>query len=274
MAQPVPIPANLFAPLPAGESLVDQIGPEDLVYFLCNVGDGDAQLLLLPEQTATTGPPMRRAIIVDSSSPTKIPRLIRDAARRRAAPGRAGGSDAADRQGRSRSSSQRTRTDDHIGGMSQLLDRLLRRDRRAVGARLLPHGPRLHRDDERDREPAVAPLRAADERASPLDRQRRGDRADSVDPAAQPVRHVRRRGQQLVDRASHRVPGDARGATRGRPEPRRHAEHEVAHPGRRRADAVLVVCRHRLPRAGGLEQPRRRRRSRPQPAPTRSGARC
>ena len=77
MAQPVPIPANLFAALPAGESLVDQIGPDDLVYFLCNVGDGDAQLLLLPEQAATTGAPSRRAIVVDSSSPTKIPRLIR-----------------------------------------------------------------------------------------------------------------------------------------------------------------------------------------------------
>ncbi len=76
MAQPDPIPANLFAALPAGESLVDHVGPNDLVYFLCNVGDGDAQLLLLPEQ-ATTGPPSRRAIVVDSSSPTKIPRLIR-----------------------------------------------------------------------------------------------------------------------------------------------------------------------------------------------------
>jgi hypothetical protein len=34
---------------------------------------------LLPEQTATqTGAPLRRAIIVDSASPTKIPRLIRE----------------------------------------------------------------------------------------------------------------------------------------------------------------------------------------------------
>src|SRR5262245_22915453 len=78
MAQPVPIPANLFAPLPAGQTLVGQIGPDDLVYFLCNVGDGDAQLLLLPEQAATqTGQRMRRAIVVDSASPTKIPKLLR-----------------------------------------------------------------------------------------------------------------------------------------------------------------------------------------------------
>jgi hypothetical protein len=78
MAQPVPIPDSLFTPLPAGETLVDHVGPDDLVYFLCNVGDGDAQLLLLPEQAATqTGTRMRRAIVVDSASPTKIPRLLR-----------------------------------------------------------------------------------------------------------------------------------------------------------------------------------------------------
>jgi hypothetical protein len=78
VAQPVPIPADLFSPLPAGQSLADQIGADDLVYFLCNVGDGDAQLLLLPEQAATqTGSRMRRVIVVDSASPTKIPRLLR-----------------------------------------------------------------------------------------------------------------------------------------------------------------------------------------------------
>ena len=78
MAQPVPIPDALFTALPAGETLLDHIDPDDLVYFLCNVGDGDAQLLLLPEQAATqTGTRMRRAIVVDSASPTKIPRLLR-----------------------------------------------------------------------------------------------------------------------------------------------------------------------------------------------------
>lgn len=77
MAAPEPIPANLFEDLPAGESLTDHIAPTDLVYFLCNVGDGDAQLLLLPEQKATdTGVPLRRAIVVDSASPRKIPALI------------------------------------------------------------------------------------------------------------------------------------------------------------------------------------------------------
>ena len=44
MAKPIPIPASLFTALPSGESLTDHIGPDDLVYFLCNVGDGDAQL--------------------------------------------------------------------------------------------------------------------------------------------------------------------------------------------------------------------------------------
>src|SRR4029450_2443139 len=89
MAPPVPRPDSLFTPLPAGETLVDHVGPDDLVYFLCNVGDGDAQLLLLPEQAATqTGTRMRRAlcvhrartppaILVRSPSPTKTPRLLR-----------------------------------------------------------------------------------------------------------------------------------------------------------------------------------------------------
>lgn len=77
MAAPQPIPANLFQDLPAGQSLVDQVAPTDLVYFVCNVGDGDAQLLLLPEQAATAGgAPLRRAIIVDCASPKKIPALI------------------------------------------------------------------------------------------------------------------------------------------------------------------------------------------------------
>ena len=120
MAQPVPIPPNLFAALPAGESLVDQIGPDDLVYFLCNVGDGDAQLLLLPEQVGTTGAPMRRAIVVDSSSPTKIPRLIRTLL----AAGLLPAEPAAPTQPIAGTIALVVATHphrDHIGGMSQLL---------------------------------------------------------------------------------------------------------------------------------------------------------
>ena len=61
--------------------------PTTSVYFLCNVGDGDAQLLLLPEQAATqTGTRMRRR----SSSTAPARRRSRGCPvprRRRAAPG-------------------------------------------------------------------------------------------------------------------------------------------------------------------------------------------
>ena len=120
MAQPVPIPANLFAPLPAGESLVDQVGPNDLVYFLCNVGDGDAQLLLLPEQAATTGPPSRRAIVVDSASPAKIPRLIRTLLGAGLLPAEPGSPDRPVAGAIALVVATHPHRD-HIGGMSQLL---------------------------------------------------------------------------------------------------------------------------------------------------------
>jgi hypothetical protein len=47
-----------------------------MVYFLCNVGDGDAQLLLLPEDKDGE----RQAIIIDAGIENKIPWLITDLA--------------------------------------------------------------------------------------------------------------------------------------------------------------------------------------------------
>ena len=47
------------------------IAPEDLVHFVLNVGDGDAQLLLLPESQG-----QRQAIVVDACSFPKIDSLI------------------------------------------------------------------------------------------------------------------------------------------------------------------------------------------------------
>jgi hypothetical protein len=44
----------------------------DLVYFLLNVGDGDTQLLLLPESPAG----VRRAIVVDVATTGKLPPLV------------------------------------------------------------------------------------------------------------------------------------------------------------------------------------------------------
>jgi len=67
--------------IPASEMVADDflasIGPQNMVYFLCNVRDADAQLLLLPEDPATH---QRQAIIVDAGKSDKIPWLIDDLA--------------------------------------------------------------------------------------------------------------------------------------------------------------------------------------------------
>ena len=47
------------------DNFVASISPQNMVYFLCNVGDGDAQLLLLPEDPETDE---RQAIIIDAGS--------------------------------------------------------------------------------------------------------------------------------------------------------------------------------------------------------------
>jgi hypothetical protein len=65
-----PLESARFAP-PA--DLAAAIEPDDLVYFCANVGDADAQLLLLPGR-----PPdrQRRAVIVDAGVSGKIERLL------------------------------------------------------------------------------------------------------------------------------------------------------------------------------------------------------
>lgn len=67
------IPASEFV----DDDFIANIGPQKMVYFLCNVGDGDAQLLLLPEDPDTG---MRQAIIIDAGRTGKIPWLIDDLA--------------------------------------------------------------------------------------------------------------------------------------------------------------------------------------------------
>jgi hypothetical protein len=71
MANIQPIPANNFV---AG-NFIASIQPENMVFFLCNVGDGDAQLLLLPEDPDTR---QRQAIIIDAARTKKIPWVIQD----------------------------------------------------------------------------------------------------------------------------------------------------------------------------------------------------
>lgn len=73
MAAPKPVPATRFQQPPGPRAFVDSVNDEDLVYFLCNVGDGDAQLVLLPRFGGATS---RRAIVVDAGRTRKLPRLI------------------------------------------------------------------------------------------------------------------------------------------------------------------------------------------------------
>jgi competence protein ComEC len=66
-------------PIPAGNLLDDDFvahvkaRPDTVVYFLCNVGDADAQLLLLPEQGT---PAKRQAIVVDAGRKDEITNLL------------------------------------------------------------------------------------------------------------------------------------------------------------------------------------------------------
>lgn len=57
--------------LKEGEDFLGSIEPHDLVHFVVNVGDGDTQLLLLPEENGS-----RKAIVVDVVSGDKLEKLI------------------------------------------------------------------------------------------------------------------------------------------------------------------------------------------------------
>jgi beta-lactamase superfamily II metal-dependent hydrolase len=75
MARPEPIPAARIST--PQKTFLESIADDDLVYFLCNVGDGDAQLILIPDtnQGATAS---HRAIVVDAGAKNKLPALIDD----------------------------------------------------------------------------------------------------------------------------------------------------------------------------------------------------
>jgi hypothetical protein len=106
VAAPDPIPVDA---LEEGD-FVAACAPDDLVYFLVNVGDGDTQLVLCPADTDGT----RAAIVVDIATRRKLPSLLTALAE---------------------ASLFKERDDpfplvvgthpheDHIGGMSEFLDR-------------------------------------------------------------------------------------------------------------------------------------------------------
>jgi beta-lactamase superfamily II metal-dependent hydrolase len=72
MVSPASIPADRFERRGAGEFVAAAAArPSDLIYLVLNVGDADAQLLLLPEDAGA-----RRAVIVDVGTRDKLPALI------------------------------------------------------------------------------------------------------------------------------------------------------------------------------------------------------
>jgi hypothetical protein len=66
-----PVEALATASFDDTQPFVASLGKSDLVYFLVNVGDGDTQLILLPET-----PTGRRAIVVDCATSKKLPALV------------------------------------------------------------------------------------------------------------------------------------------------------------------------------------------------------
>jgi hypothetical protein len=75
MAEPVKIPPGSHRDEPDWLAHLDR---GELVYFLLNVGDGDAQVLLLPEVEEANHPRQgrRQAIVVDAALRGKVPALL------------------------------------------------------------------------------------------------------------------------------------------------------------------------------------------------------
>ena len=88
MATPVRIPVDRFeTPQDDAGAFLGTLRPQDLVYFLCNVGDGDAQVVLLPENPQTS---KRQALVVDAGRRSKVPALIEALAAEGLLPGNGG----------------------------------------------------------------------------------------------------------------------------------------------------------------------------------------
>lgn len=71
-----------FVDIPSGQFIAPDkfiTDPDDLIYFLLNVGDADAQVLLLPEETVE-GETRRRAIVIDAGRRHKVVNLLADLA--------------------------------------------------------------------------------------------------------------------------------------------------------------------------------------------------
>lgn len=116
MAAPKQIPAVRFQPQPNPRAFLDSVRDEDLVYLLCNIGDGDAQLVLLPVFGEGT---QRRALVVDAGRTGKVPRLIADLLAEGLLPQAAPGTDVFGSIALVVATHPHS---DHIRGMAELLD--------------------------------------------------------------------------------------------------------------------------------------------------------
>jgi hypothetical protein len=110
---PRPIPSERFEPADFVAACKDQ--PDSLIYFLLNVGDGDTQLLLLPEDPDPDEETSnRRGVVVDVAINDKLPALIEELAGQGLFP-----------EGSNDEIPLVVGThphDDHIGGMPQFLE--------------------------------------------------------------------------------------------------------------------------------------------------------
>ncbi|HWB70985.1 MAG TPA: hypothetical protein VG452_02115 [Egibacteraceae bacterium] len=70
---PWELPAELLEPAEGDLAEACRQAPDELVYFLLNVGDGDTQLLLLPADRQSGH---RRAVVVDVATTGKLPALL------------------------------------------------------------------------------------------------------------------------------------------------------------------------------------------------------
>lgn len=109
------IPADQFSDR---GGFIKDVKPDDLVYFLLNVGDGDSQVILLPEMTVEDEQ-RRRVIVVDAATKRKVPALLEGLAEE----GLLGNDHTSFDSGSIALVVATHPHDDHIGGMSELLSK-------------------------------------------------------------------------------------------------------------------------------------------------------